>query len=125
MYRFPSLIFKRVYLPFSKFSNRMITSELNNGRSKTDVVLMSTPPLGKFRFFSVRKLYRNLKVTGLGKVALPKTSREPAQYLLKRKVILINVYSLYIILKVTVCFLDQYSMIKCAFCSLYPILIIK
>ena len=55
----------------------------------------------------------------------PSQNRGPVRYLPTRKAVLINDCSLYIILKVAVCFLDQYSMIKYAFCSLYPILIIK
>ena len=35
--------FKKVYIPLSKFSNRIIISGLNNGRSKIGVVSMSTP----------------------------------------------------------------------------------
>ena len=38
------LISEKVYLPLCKFSNRMMTSGLNNGQSKTGVVNMSTPP---------------------------------------------------------------------------------
>ena len=40
--------------------------------------------------------------------------RGPALYLPTRKTVLINDYRLYIILKVIVCFLDQYNMIKYA-----------
>ena len=38
-------ISKKLYLPVSKFSNGIITSVLNNGRSKAGAVNMSTPPL--------------------------------------------------------------------------------
>ena len=41
---FPWLISQMVYLPLSKFSNRMIKFELNNERSKAGVVYMT--PLG-------------------------------------------------------------------------------
>ena len=41
---FSSLIFETVYLPVAKFSNGIITSGLNNGRSKTNVVNMFTLP---------------------------------------------------------------------------------
>ena len=40
---FPRLIFNIFHLPVFKFSNRMITFGLNNGRSKTGVVNMFTP----------------------------------------------------------------------------------
>ena len=40
---FFSFIFEKLYLPVSKLSNRLKTSGLNNGRSKTGVVNMSTP----------------------------------------------------------------------------------
>ena len=42
--KFSWRISKKVYLPVSKFSNRMITSGLNNGRLNTSDVNMSTPP---------------------------------------------------------------------------------
>ena len=42
--KFSSLIFEEVYLTVYKFLNRMITSGLNNVRSKTDVVKMTTLP---------------------------------------------------------------------------------
>ena len=45
----------------------------------------------------------------------PSQNRGPARYLPTRKTVLINDYSLYIILRVIVCFFDQYSMIKYAF----------
>ena len=45
----------------------------------------------------------------------PSRNRGPARYLPTRKAVLINDYSLYIILKVIVCFLYQYSMVKYAF----------
>ena len=41
---FSWLMFKAVCLPVYKFFNGMIASGLNNGRSKTDVINMSTPP---------------------------------------------------------------------------------
>ena len=40
---FSWLISRKVYLPVSKFSSRLIKSEINNGRSKAGVVNMSTP----------------------------------------------------------------------------------
>ena len=43
----------------------------------------------------------------------PSQSRRPAWYLPTRKTVIR--YSIYIILKVILCFLDQYSMIKYAF----------
>ena len=55
-----------------------------------------------------------VKVTRVGTVALPK-AEGPALYLPTRKAVLIDGYLLYIILKVAVCFLDQYSVIKYAF----------
>ena len=60
---------------------------------------------------SVRCLF---KVTRLGTVIRPK-AEGPALYLPTRKAVLINDCLLYIIFKVTVCFLDQCSMIKFAF----------
>ena len=42
--QFSWLISKKVYLPLFQFSNGMITSELNNRQSKTNVANMSTPP---------------------------------------------------------------------------------
>ena len=44
--KIPWLIFKRVYLYLCKFSSRMMTPGLNNGRSNTGVVNMSAPPQG-------------------------------------------------------------------------------
>ena len=40
---FPWLVSERVYLPKCKVSNRLMTSELNNGQWKADVVNMSIP----------------------------------------------------------------------------------
>ena len=37
-----SLMFKKVYLPVFKFSNRLVTSGLSNEQSKTGVVIIST-----------------------------------------------------------------------------------
>ena len=39
----PCLTFEKVYLPVSRFGNKMITARLNDARPKTGVVSMSTP----------------------------------------------------------------------------------
>ena len=41
---FPWEIFEKIFLPLCKFSNRMMTSGLNNGRSEIGIVNMSTLP---------------------------------------------------------------------------------
>ena len=56
-------------------------------------------------------------------MALPKAEGQLCIYQQGKPYLLMIIF--YITLKAIVCFLDQYSVIKFAFCSLYPILIIK
>ena len=55
---FPWLISEKVYLPLCRFSNRMMTPRLKNGRSKTSVVNIllpfNKPLIAHFQQFSKR-----------------------------------------------------------------------